>query len=165
MRWTKLLSASFSAMSSTPGFFMNDEATIRSILSSSKSIALVGASIKTERPSNYVMKYLLDHGYKVVPVNPGLAGQMIHGQSVYASLSDIPKTEPIDMVDIFRTSEAAGPIVEEAIQIGATSIWMQMGVINEEAAQRAQEAGLEVVMNVCPKIEIPRLGILKVSSL
>jgi predicted CoA-binding protein len=160
MRWSKLLTASFSAMSSTPSF-KNDEATIRSILASSKSIALVGASIKTERPSNYVMKYLLDHGYKVVPVNPGLAGQTIHGQPVYASLGDIPKTEPIDMIDIFRNSEAVGPIVEEAIQIGAMSIWMQMGVINEEAAQRAQEAGLKVVMDACPKIEIPRLGIPK----
>jgi predicted CoA-binding protein len=164
MRWRKILSASFSAMSSPPSF-MNEEATIRSILTSSKSIALVGASVKTDRPSNYVMKYLLDHGYKVVPVNPGLAGQTLHGQPVYASLADIPKTEPIDMIDIFRNSEAAGEIVDEAIAVGAKSIWMQMGVINEEAAQRSQEAGLMVVMNACPKIEIPRLGIPKVSSL
>jgi predicted CoA-binding protein len=165
MRWRKLLTASFSAMSSTPRSFRNDEATIRSILTSSKSIALVGASMKTERPSNYVMKYLLAHGYKVVPVNPGLAGQTLHGQQVYASLADIPKTEPIDIIDIFRNSEAVGPIVEDAIQIGAKSIWMQIGVINEEAAQRAQEAGLKVVMDACPKIEIPRLGIPKASSL
>jgi predicted CoA-binding protein len=160
MRWRKLLSASFSAMSSS---FKNDDAVVRSILTSSKSIALVGASNKTERPANYVMKYLLDHGYKVVPVNPGLAGQLLHGQPVYASLTDIPKTEPIDMIDIFRNSEAVGPIVEEAIQIGAKSIWMQVGVINEEAAQRAEEAGLKVVMDICPKMEIPRLGIPKAS--
>ena len=129
---------------------------IRNILQSVKTIALVGASANEVRPSYFVMKYLIDKGYEVIPVNPGLAGQQILGQTVYASLRDIPK--PVDMVDIFRNSDAAGPITDEAIKHGAKIVWMQLGVVNMEAAERAEKAGLKVVMNRCPKIEHSRLA-------
>lgn len=142
----------------------NNPDTIRRVLTTSRNIAVVGASAKSVRPSNYVMKFLLDHGYNVIPVNPGLEGQELHGKLVYGSLSSIPKDLRIDMVDIFRNSEAVPPIVDEAISIGAKSIWMQMGVINEIAAKTAKEAGLNVVMDACPKIEIPQLNISGPSS-
>ncbi len=128
---------------------------IQSILDDVKTVALVGASDKEERPSYRVTKFLLEQGYKVIPVNPGKAGQEILGQKVAASLADID--EPVDMVDIFRNSEAAGNVTDEAIRIGAKVAWMQLGVVNEEAAKRAEAAGLRVVMDRCPKIEIPRL--------
>ena len=125
--------------------FQNSEATIRKVLTTSKNIALVGASSKPERPSNYVMKFLLDKGYNVIPVNPGLEGQELHGQPVYGSLSSIP--DEIDMVDIFRASSAVPAIVDEAISMGGVkSIWMQQGVVNEEAAETARKAGMDVVM-------------------
>lgn len=136
---------------------VSEEATIRKILEESKTIALVGASKKVERPSNEVLHFLIQSGYTVFPINPGIAGSELYGRTVYASLKDIP--EPVDMVDIFRASDAVGPIVDDAIDIGAKSIWMQIGVINEEAAATAKNAGLEVVMNKCPHIEMPRLGI------
>jgi len=129
---------------------------IRSVLSRVKSIAVVGASANTVRPSYFVAKYLKDKGYQVFPVNPGLAGQTIAGMEVFGSLSDIPT--PVDMVEIFRNSEAAGPITDEAIAIGAKVVWMQLGVINQEAADRAEAAGLTVIMDRCPKMEFGRMN-------
>jgi predicted CoA-binding protein len=131
---------------------------IRNILQSVKTIALVGASANEVRPSYFVMKYLIDKGYEVIPVNPGLAGQQILGQTVYATLGDIPK--PVDMVDIFRNSDAAGPITDEALALSPKPrvIWMQLSVRNDEAAARAEAAGLQVVMNRCPKMEYGKLS-------
>lgn len=132
---------------------------ITRLLTETKRIALVGASAKPERASNRIMKFLLDQGYDVTPVNPGLAGQKLHGQEVVASLDAV--TGPIDMVDIFRNSTDAGPVIDEAIAVGAKAVWTQLGVINSPAAERAEAAGLDVVIDRCPKIEIPRLGLLK----
>lgn len=132
----------------------NSPDLISHLLKATKTIALVGASPKSNRDSNQVMAFLLAHGYRVIPVNPGLAGQKILNQTAYASLADI--AEPIDMVDIFRNSEAAGEVVDEAIAVGARSVWLQLGIINEAAALRAEAAGLSVVMDRCLKIEIAR---------
>jgi len=136
-----------------------DDEFLKGILTETKVIALVGASPKPERPSHGVMRYLQRRGYKVIPVNPGLAGQTLNGERVYASLKEIPQGETgrIDMVDIFRNSEAAAAPAEDAIAIGAKTVWMQLDVINAEAAKKARAAGLKVVMNRCPAIEIPRL--------
>src|SRR3954454_4426428 len=131
-------------------------AKIRRILSTVRTIAMVGASSNWNRPSYFVMKYLQGKGYRVIPVNPGTAGQEQLGEMVYASLRDIPV--PVDMVDVFRASEQVGPIVDDAIAIGAKVVWMQLGIRNDEAATRAEAAGIEVVMNRCPKIEFGRLG-------
>jgi len=136
-----------------------DDDFIRRILKSTRVIAMVGASANWVRPSNFAMKYLQGKGYRVIPVNPGAAGQTIWGETAYASLADIP--DNYDLVDIFRSSEAAGPIVDEAIRFapakGIRAIWMQLGVRNDSAAARAEKAGLTVVMNRCPKIEYGRL--------
>ena len=132
---------------------------IAKLLTDTTHIALVGASAKPERASNRILKFLIEQGYDVTPVNPGLAGEKIHGAQVVASLQDVHGT--IDMVDIFRNSEAAGDVIDEAIAVDAKSVWTQLDVINEPAADRAEKAGLDVVMNRCPKIEIPRLGLLK----
>lgn len=140
---------------------LTSDAEIAGLLTSVRTIALVGASPKPDRPSHGVMRTLLHHGYRVIPVNPGLAGQTIHGQTVVAKLADI--REPIDMVDIFRNSDAVGETVDEAIAAGAKAVWMQLGVIDEAAAERAEAAGLKVVMNHCPAIEIPRLGLAPVA--
>lgn len=130
---------------------------IRDILDTMKSVAIVGASANPSRPSFFVVKYLLSKGFKVFPVNPGQAGKEIAGALCFATLADIP--EPIDMVDIFRGSEAAGPIVDEALALEPKPkvIWMQLGVRNDQAAERAQAAGVKVVMDRCPKIEYARL--------
>ena len=137
---------------------MSDQ-SIAEILSTTRHIALVGASNKPTRASYGVMAYLLEQGYKVTPVNPRLAGQTLLGQPVYASLDQIQ--EPVDMVDVFRNAEEAYGVAQEAIATGAKSLWLQPGVINEQAAVLAAEAGLKVVMDRCPKIEIPRLGLEK----
>jgi uncharacterized protein len=133
---------------------------IRSILRSTKTIAMVGASGNEMRPSYFAMKYLLDKGFVIRPVNPALAGKEILGQKAYASLHDVPA--PVDMVDIFRASEAAAGIVREALaekdRLGIKTIWMQLGVVSEEAAALAREAGLNVVMDRCPKIEYGRMS-------
>jgi predicted CoA-binding protein len=132
-------------------------ASITDVLKSVKTIALVGASANPMRDSNSVMRFLQTKGYRVIPVNPGLAGQTLHGEKVYGTLSEIP--DAIDMVDVFRNSDAAGAVADDAVKIGAKIIWMQLGVINEPAAERARNAGLKVIMNHCPKIEIARRGL------
>jgi O-acetylhomoserine (thiol)-lyase len=132
------------------------DAKLRRILATVRTIAMVGASTNWNRPSYFVTKYLQGKGYRVIPVNPSAAGQKLQGELVYASLRDIP--DPIDMVDIFRPSDAVPPIVEDAIAIGAKVVWMQLGIRNDEAAARAEAAGIEVIMNRCPKIEFGRLG-------
>jgi len=131
---------------------------IRGILNTVKTIAMVGFSPKEVRPSYFVFKYLLERGYHVTPVNPGQAGRQVLGQTIYASLSDIP--HPIDMVDIFRSADQALPIVREALMLKPRPqvIWMQLTIRNDEAARLAEEAGLKVVMNRCPKIEYGRLS-------
>lgn len=131
---------------------------IREILNSVKVIALVGASNNVVRPSYIVTQYLLEKGYDVIPVNPGLAGQTLLGKTVYRSLKDIPRA--IDMVDIFRSSQAAGAIVDQALDLDPkpSVIWMQLSVRNDEAAARAEAAGLKVVMNRCPKMEYAKLS-------
>jgi predicted CoA-binding protein len=131
---------------------------LRGILTSVKTIAVVGASPRPQRPSHGVMRYLQRHGYRAIPVNPNAAGQEILGERVHARLADIG--ERVDMVDIFRRSEAAGAVVDEAIAVGAKIVWMQLDVRDDAAAARAEAHGLKVVMDRCPAIEIPRLGLL-----
>src|SRR5688572_21759774 len=132
------------------------------LLQSVRTIALVGASDRPDRPSYGVMKFLQDHGYRVIPINPTITGEHVHGEYVWRELGQIG--EPIDLVDIFRRSSAVGPIVDEAIAVGAKAVWMQLGVIDEEAAARAESAGLKVVMDHCPKIEIMRHGLEPVTA-
>ena len=135
-----------------------DDAYIRGILNTVKTIAMVGVSNKESRPSYFAFKYLLERGYRMIPVNPGLAGGKLLGQKVYARLADIP--EPVDMVDIFRAAPYAVGIVEEALKLQPRPcvVWMQLGIRNDEAAALAEANGLKVVMNRCPKIEYGRLS-------
>ena len=135
-----------------------DDRYIRGILNTVKTIAMVGVSANVSRPSYFAFKYLLERGYRMIPVNPGLAGQELLGRKVYAGLADIP--EPVDMVDIFRASQYALGIVREALALTPRPqvIWMQLGVRDDEAARLAEEHGLKVVMNRCPKIEYGRLS-------
>ncbi|BES73737.1 CoA-binding protein [Marinobacter nanhaiticus D15-8W] len=130
---------------------------LRQILESVRTIALVGASEKPHRDSHSVMAFLQGRGYRVIPVNPRLAGGQLLGETVYPNITSIP--DAIDMADLFLASRRVGPIVDEAIRKGVGVVWMQIGVIDEEAAQRAEDAGLKVVMDRCPKQEIPRLGV------
>ena len=130
--------------------------TVAAVLRTTRRIALVGASAKPERASHGVMRFLLAEGYDVVPVNPGLAGQQVLGQTVVASLDE---AAPFDMVDLFRNAAEVVKPVEEAIRLGAKTVWMQLGVVNEAAAAKARDAGLTVIMDRCPKIEMPRLRV------
>ncbi|MGD9804213.1 MAG: CoA-binding protein [Hyphomicrobiaceae bacterium] len=137
-----------------------DDAYIAAVLNESRSIAMVGASANINRPSYFALKYLVGKGYRVHPINPGLAGKEIAGQHVYGALEDVPA--PVDMVDIFRNSDAALAVTREAIRLKdclrIKTVWMQLSVRNEEAAAEAEAAGLKVVMNRCPKIEYGRLS-------
>ncbi|MBV9015061.1 MAG: CoA-binding protein [Alphaproteobacteria bacterium] len=130
---------------------------LRDILTSVKTVAVVGASPQPHRPSHRVMRYLQQHGYRAIPVNPFAVGGTINGERVYASLAEVPET--IDMVDVFRRTDAAGDAVDDAIAADAKVVWMQLGVRDDKAAARAEAKGLRVVMNRCPAIEIPRLGL------
>ena len=136
---------------------LTNDTEIKALLEEVRTIALVGASDRPDRPSYRVMQSLQAHGYRVIPVNPQITGEHIHGEFVFRELSQLG--DPIDMVDIFRNSASAGEAVDQAIAAGAKAVWMQLGVINEDAAARAEAAGLKVVMNRCPAIEIPRLGV------
>lgn len=135
---------------------MTTDAEIRDILTSVKTIAVVGWSPKPGRPSHGVAAFLKRRGYRVIPVNPGQAGQQALGETVVATLAE---AGPVDMVDVFRRSEVAGAVADEAARLGAKVVWMQLGVVDEAAAERARAAGTRVVMNRCPAIEIPRLGL------
>lgn len=130
---------------------------LRTLLTDARTMAMVGASERPDRPSYEVMETLQRHGYRVIPVNPQIAGEHIHGEYVFHDLGEIGV--PIDIVDIFRNSAAAGEAVDAAIATGAKAVWMQLGVVNEDAAARAEAAGLRVVMDRCPAIELRRLGI------
>jgi predicted CoA-binding protein len=136
---------------------LTSDADIAALLNEARTVALVGASDRPNRPSYGVMRMMQGHGYRVMPVNPQIPGEHIHGEFVWDRLSDIGV--PIDIVDIFRNSAAAGQAVDDAIAAGAKAVWMQLGVVNEDAAARAEAAGLKVVMDRCPAIEIGRLGL------
>ena len=140
---------------------ITDDAAIAELLRETRTIAMVGASDKPHRDSNRVMEYLQGRGYRVMPVNPRITGEHVHGEYVWRELAQIGV--PIDMVDCFVNAARVGDIVDDAIATGAKSIWMQLGVVDEAAASRAEAAGLTVVMDRCPKIEIPRLGVEKVT--
>ena len=141
---------------------LTDDAAIRTLLETARTIALVGASDRPDRPSNRVMATLQRHGYRVIPVNPQITGEHIHGEFVFRDLDQLG--DPIDIVDIFRKSDAAGAVVDPASAIGAKAVWMQLGVIDQAAAARAEAAGLQVVMDRCPAIEIPRLQVAPISA-
>ncbi|WP_293875287.1 MULTISPECIES: CoA-binding protein [unclassified Sphingomonas] len=141
---------------------LTEDADIKALLDGARTIALVGASDRPDRPSYGVMATLQRHGYRVIPVNPQITGEHIHGEFVFRDLDQLG--DPIDIVDIFRRSDAAGAVVDQAIAIGAKAVWMQLGVIDDAAAARAEAAGLKVVMDRCPAIEIPRLGVAPIAA-
>jgi predicted CoA-binding protein len=134
----------------------NDDATIRDILLSTRRIAVVGASDRPDRPSFGVARFLVDRGYAITPVNPAIAGRTLHGAGVVGALA---AAQPLDMVDVFRRSSEAGAVVDEAVRLGARTVWLQLGVIDHDAAARAREKGVAVVMDRCPVIEWRRLGL------
>lgn len=136
---------------------LRNDQEIAELLTNARTIAMIGASDKPDRASYGVMKFLQAHGYRVFPVNPTITGERVHGEFVWRDLEQIG--EPIDIVDIFRNSDDAGEAVDQAIAVGAKAVWMQLGVVNREAAERAEAAGLKVVMNRCPKIEISRMNL------
>ncbi|OYU14321.1 MAG: CoA-binding protein [Alphaproteobacteria bacterium PA4] len=136
---------------------ITSDTEITALLSGARTIALVGISDRPERPSYGVMEFLQSRGYRVIPVNPAITGQHVLGEYVWERLDQIGV--PIDIVDVFRRSDAVGPVVDDAIAVGAKAVWMQLGIVNADAAARAEAAGLTVVMDHCPKIEIRRLGI------
>jgi uncharacterized protein len=135
---------------------------IKALLEGARTIAVVGASDRPDRPSWGVMRFLQEHGYRVIPVNPQITGEHVHGEFVFRDLAQLG--DPIDIVDIFRRPQAAGEAVDEAIACGAKAVWMQLGVVNHEAAMRAEAAGLQVVMDRCPAIDIPRLRVAPISQ-
>jgi predicted CoA-binding protein len=141
---------------------LTSDKDIADLLTNARTIAVVGASDRPSRPSYGVMKFLQDHGYRVLPVNPQITGEHVLGEFVWRELAQIGV--PIDIVDIFRRPDAAAEAVQQAIFVGAKAVWMQIGVINEEAAAKAESAGLKVVMDRCPKIEIGRLGLPKIAT-
>ncbi|WP_417544760.1 CoA-binding protein [Marinobacter sp.] len=140
----------------------NQPDQMRAILESVRTIALVGASEKTHRPSHEVMEFMQEHGYRVIPVNPRLAGQKLLGETVYADIASLP--EPVDMVELFLAPERTDAVIDQAIELKVPVIWMQIGVINEVGAAKAEAAGLTVVMDKCPKQEISRQGIPAIGS-
>ena len=141
---------------------LTSDKDIAELLTTARTIAIVGASDRPSRPSYGVMRFLQDHGYRVLPVNPQITGEHVLGEFVWRELTQIGI--PLDIVDIFRRPEAAGEAVDQAIFVGAKAVWMQLGVINEDAAARAEAAGLKVVMNRCPAIDIPRLGLPRIAD-
>lgn len=141
---------------------LTSDAEIKALLEETRTIAVVGASDRPDRPSFRVMKTLQDHGYRTIPVNSQITGEHVHGEYVFRELGQLG--DPIDMVDIFRRSDAVGEVVDQAIAVGAKSIWMQLGVIDQRAAARAEAAGLKVVMDRCPAIDIPRLGVARIEE-
>lgn len=147
-------------MADSPSLSYSDK-SLRRILAETRTIAMVGASTNPDRPSHTVMVYMQDKGYRVIPVNPAAAGQTLLGEMVRASLAEIDVA--VDMVDIFRRSDQVGPVVDEAIAIGAKVVWMQLDVRDDLAAARAEAAGLAVIMDRCPKIEYARLGCSRVA--
>ena len=140
---------------------LTSDEDVRALLEGARTIAMVGASDRPDRPSNQVMVTLQQHGYRVIPVNPQIPGEHIHGEFVFGALDQLG--DPIDIVDIFRRSEQAGEVVDQAIAVGAKAVWMQLGVVDEAAAKRAEAAGLKVVMDRCPAIELRRLAIAPVA--
>jgi predicted CoA-binding protein len=141
---------------------LTTDAEIRDLLESARTIALVGASDRPDRPSYKVMATLQAHGYRVIPINPQITGEHVHGEFVFRELAQLG--DRIDIVDIFRRPADAGVAVDEAIAIGAKAVWMQLGIVNEAAAARAEAAGLTVVMDRCPAIEIPRLSVAPIAA-
>ncbi len=141
---------------------LTTDAEIRDLLARARTVAVVGLSDRPERASNQVMAALQDHGYRVLPVNPQITGEHVHGEFVWRELGQLG--DPIDIVDVFRKSSEAGAVVDQAIAVGAKAVWLQLGVIDDAAAARAEAAGLAVVMDRCTKIELARLGVPPVSA-